>query len=73
MCFSMIKKELRLNSSRYLTNPKLFRQDVDRVFVNAKNFNANETEVYAKACNLQEKANHILNNTHLVSVLELNS
>ena len=39
ICFSMIRQEIS-KSKKYLTQPELFKSDIERIFVNARKFNA---------------------------------
>jgi hypothetical protein len=70
MCFSIIRNNLKTHSKKYLFNLKLFKQDIERIFVNAKTFNASSTEVYKAAHMIHEKANQIMSNKPLMEIID---
>jgi hypothetical protein len=56
--FTQLTKFVEL---RYLSKPELFRQDLDRIFRNAKTFNPIQNEIHKLAIRMHEKCNSILN------------
>ena len=70
MCFSQIRNDIR-NSKKYLTSPRDFWKDIERVFVNAKAFN-DSVDVYNAAAALHEKANQFLKNKKLIEYVDVN-
>lgn len=69
MCFLMIKNELK-TSKKYLLDIKAFKGDIERIFVNAKTYNANQTEIYQTAIRIHEKATQMMNNEKLKETVE---
>jgi len=70
VCFSQIRADIR-SSKKYLLSPKDFWKDIERVFVNAKAWNA--VDVYTAAASLHEKANTFIKNKKLAEQVEINS
>ena len=71
ICFSMVRSEIS-KSKKYLLQPETFKSDIERIFVNARQFNPQNSEIHKAAMRLNDKANQILGNRRLSEMLEHN-
>ena len=53
--------------------PKQFEADIERVFVNARKFNAKHTDIHKQACAIYEKMLHLFGNARFKEVTVHNS
>ena len=68
----MIRNELR-TSKKYLLDPKTFKSDIEKIFINAKTYNANQTDIFQAAIKVHDKASQILNNKKLIETIDAHS